>query len=665
MAGERTVKIKFTSEVRKFVADTATAGGALARWEKQADRAGAAAGKFSRVTKALIAPGALPAVAALGTALVGVVAAAGAGGAALGVFGAVAASSQKEVSEAATKVEDLTEKIRLNGRQAELAEKHGLEAGKYLKAQSKAALELEARLSLLPAPVREATRQYIGMKSAWDDFVEDNQPATFGILERGYALIGNNLSKLQPLYDIGAAAASRALGALERFATGGGLDRFVAFVKTNAGPALDSLGRIGSNVGSFLGDLFAGTVEDGQGFLEFLADATERLAAFGDNGGLQRLLDSISSNGPGAGEALSQLGAAAVVIAQALGPIAPISIAIATALAGIIAALPPELITALVGAWLAYTVAMAGYNAVMAATAIATNVATVATKAFGLAMRLTPVGLLITGITLIVAGIVLLATKTEFFQKLWAVIWGAIKAAAGAVADWWRTTLVPIFLVAFLSMQVAIKKVQDFFKAAWDKIVAAAKWVYTSYVNYIKLIVAVIMTIVAAAQRVRDGIVDRFNKVVSYISGLKGRISSAAGGLWDGIKNSFRNAINYIIDRWNGLSFSLPSINTPFGKIGGTTLSTPNLPRLASGGWAQPGRTYLTGENGPELLSVGRRAYVSNANDTSAILGESGSPVVHVYIGDRELTDIVDVQIESRDRQTRRRAGARVAGAYA
>src|SRR5690606_31611253 len=83
----------------------------------------------------------------------------------------------------------------------------------------------------------------------------------------------------------------------------------------------------------------------------------------------------------------------------------------------------------------------------------------------------------------------------------------------------------------------------------------------------------------------RDWIVGRFNSVVDFVRGLPGRISSAARGMWDGIRNAFRAAINWIIDRWNSLSFTLPSVNIPgLGKVGGFTLNTPNIPRLAQGG---------------------------------------------------------------------------------
>lgn len=86
-----------------------------------------------------------------------------------------------------------------------------------------------------------------------------------------------------------------------------------------------------------------------------------------------------------------------------------------------------------------------------------------------------------------------------------------------------------------------------------------------------------------------------------------------------------------------------------------------NTPRRASGGWAQKGQTFLAGENGPELITASRRMYVNSAGATA---GMSSTPEVHVYIGDRELTEMIDVRVDTSNRDLRRRAGMR-AGAYA
>ena len=55
------------------------------------------------------------------------------------------------------------------------------------------------------------------------------------------------------------------------------------------------------------------------------------------------------------------------------------------------------------------------------------------------------IGWVIAGITLLVAALTWFFTKTEAGQKIWAKVWGGIKAVAKSVADWFTGTLVPIF----------------------------------------------------------------------------------------------------------------------------------------------------------------------------------------------------------------------------
>src|ERR1044072_453649 len=126
-----------------------------------------------------LGPALLP-MAAVGVGAIASVGAALAGaGVAGGVFGAVVKSSMTEVTEAATKVEDLNDKIDLYKREAQLAAAAGKDNERFLKKQADATLELQARLKTLPPATREATMGFLQLKSDWKDFVEQNKPATF------------------------------------------------------------------------------------------------------------------------------------------------------------------------------------------------------------------------------------------------------------------------------------------------------------------------------------------------------------------------------------------------------------------------------------------------------------------------------------------------------
>jgi hypothetical protein len=160
----------------------------------------------------------------------------------------------------------------------------------------------------------------------------------------------------------------------------------------------------------------------------------------------------------------------------------------------------------------------------------------------------------------------------------------------------------------------------------------------------------------AAWPAVKTFVEGKLDSIVTFVKGLPAKIATAARGMFDGLKEAFRGAINFIIDKWNDLSFTLPSA-TIFGKkIGGFTLSTPNIPRLAMGGIipASPGGTLATiGEAGrpervepldPDGLSKRDRAIIAMLSGNGA-----GGATINVYpsagMNERELANLVSKQL--------------------
>jgi len=153
-----------------------------------------------------------------------------------------------------------------------------------------------------------------------------------------------------------------------------------------------------------------------------------------------------------------------------------------------------------------------------------------------------------------------------------------------------------------------------------------------------------------------DFVSTKFTSLVSFITTLPSRIGSAARGLWDGIKNSFKDAINFIIRGWNKLEFRIPGFK--IGPIGysGFTLGLPDIPLLAKGGVVMPsaGGTLATiGEAGraeriepldPDGLSKRDKAMIE------MLSGGKGSGInitINPSAGmdERELASIVSRQI--------------------
>jgi hypothetical protein len=101
----------------------------------------------------------------------------------------------------------------------------------------------------------------------------------------------------------------------------------------------------------------------------------------------------------------------------------------------------------------------------------------------------------------------------------------------------------------------------------------------------------------------KNGVIEGFASVVSFLGGLPKRISRVTSGMWNGIWSSFKATVNRIIAHWNNLSFTVGG-GSAFGvSIPSFTLDTPNIPYLAQGGIVRAtpgGRLAVVGEGGQD-----------------------------------------------------------------
>lgn len=147
------------------------------------------------------------------------------------------------------------------------------------------------------------------------------------------------------------------------------------------------------------------------------------------------------------------------------------------------------------------------HRVAMVATAVATGVWTAAQWLLNVALTANPIGIVIVAIAALIAAIVFIATKTTFFQTVWRVAWGAIKAAAQAVGAWFAGPFV------------------NFFKGAW---------------NFLKNLVL-------------DGVrfyIDRLVAILNFFRELPGRIKAALGNLGSLLVNAGKDLVEGL---WNGI----------------------------------------------------------------------------------------------------------------
>jgi phage-related protein len=126
-----------------------------------------------------------------------------------------------------------------------------------------------------------------------------------------------------------------------------------------------------------------------------------------------------------------------------------------------------------------------------------------------------------------------------------------------------------------------------------------------------------------------DVVTTWFGAMLRFVGGLPGKIGAAAAGMWDGIKNAFKGAINWIIDGWNGIQLKLPDFpgwvvagHTIIPSFTGPTLGMPHINRLAHGGIG--GGLAIVGERGRELVRLPQGSTVIPNGTTENMLAGTG-----------------------------------------
>lgn len=268
-----------------------------------------------------------------------------------------------------------------------------------------------------------------------------------------------------------------------------------------------------------------------------------------------------------------------------------------------------------------------------------------------------PVLAVVAAIGLAVGAVVLLWTKSEAFRDGVMAVWEAVKTAIQgaidnvkaklaehndtvqtvvkafqAVWDFINTYIIPILSVL----------VQQYFSALITVLGNVIGWlmdVVAAYVKFYQAVFTAGQKIVEFVQGVIKWFGDMwtfvsttFDKIVGAVTGLPDRIAKAAEGMWDGIVNGFKSALNVIIDGWNRLSFTVPSVDAGPVHFGGQTIGVPKIPRLAAGGIVTAPTIAMIGEAGPEAIVP-----LSRGGGTSIMGGNTYNINVSTGVGDPRM----------------------------
>lgn len=192
-------------------------------------------------------------------------------------------------------------------------------------------------------------------------------------------------------------------------------------------------------------------------------------------------------------------------------------------------------------------------------------------------------------------------------------VFDSINSALDKVSDW----------LANPSNQ---KKVEKFV----DTVADFLKWLFKTGLPIVGRIIKYELdmanawgTVARAVGKVADKVSDVLKYIYSHVADFLNWIQKNAfkvganlANMWDGLKNGFRNALNWVIEKWNNLSFRLPAI------LGGGSIDTPDIGYFAKGGVA--GGLIMAGERGRELIRVPQGSSVIPHGQTEQMMGSGG-----------------------------------------
>ncbi|MGB8020746.1 MAG: tape measure protein [Candidatus Nanopelagicales bacterium] len=345
-----------------------------------------------------------------------------------------------------------------------------------------------------------------------------------------------------------------------------------------------------------------------------------------------------------------------------------------------------------VAAWLLQKVQMLGAVAmyvvnfaIIAAGWVASGVAAMASAlvmAAAWLIGLGPIAWVIAAVLAVIGIFVALWVKCEAFRNFWIGLWNTL--VAGVKAAWaWITNVIRTAIALYITV---IRAYLAVVLAVWNGIKDAAGAVWTWIKDKISGIVDAVKTkvteiktkatevwndIKTKATAVWDAIVtavsDKITEVVTAVGGLKQKVVDKVSGAATWLKSAGSDMINGLL---NGAQSILNGIQEwcrthIYDKIVGSVKSLFGI--------SSPSRVMAAlGENVSEGMAVGLRSGQADVDaELRALTSVPGGMVrasfgldgggisparqdiaVRVWIGDRELTDIVRTEVVSEDRRT-------------
>jgi phage-related minor tail protein len=200
---------------------------------------------------------------------------------------------------------------------------------------------------------------------------------------------------------------------------------------------------------------------------------------------------------------------------------------------------------------LAIKAGMMVWTAAQTAWTAATSIATGVQWLWNAAMAANPMVWVVVAIIALVAAIVLVATKTTFFQDVWSATWEGLKTGTKAAVDW---------IMDALSWLGGLPgKFAGWFGTAKDwavaKMAALVSWVTGLPGRLWNALAGLAGSLrdraSSAFQSMKDAAITRATSIVTWLTGLPGRFGRAVGNMAGTLYNKGQDVIRGL---WNGIA---------------------------------------------------------------------------------------------------------------
>jgi TP901 family phage tail tape measure protein len=203
--------------------------------------------------------------------------------------------------------------------------------------------------------------------------------------------------------------------------------------------------------------------------------------------------------------------------------------------------------------------------------------------------------------------------EVEIFSQIWDMFGEHILSVLG----WVFEHLAPIVIGALEIIQGVIKTFTALLKGDWSGAWEAIKQIFQGAWDIIKGVVTLAWDGLGAILKgalwlARQAVSEGWDLITGMLSGAVNGVKGMFVGMFDGIWDAFRWAINQVIRGWNGLHFGVPGFSAFGHEVGGFDIGVPRLNQLAEGTpFVQQGGFFTVGEKGKETAFLPRGSAVA------------------------------------------------------